>query len=162
MLSEKLNKELNAQINREFYSGYLYLSMANYFHENNLHGFEHWCKKQAFEEIEHGMSILEFMNRLNSKIQLLEINEPETNFTSPIDTIKDMLNHEKYITGSLHTIAVIAKDENAFTTCHFLEHMLEEQIEEEETAYDIYEKLRMFNECKSALFNLDKELHSRV
>ena len=162
MLSEKLNKELNAQINREFYSGYLYLSMANYFHESNLHGFEHWCKKQAHEEVGHGMAILEFMNRLNSKIQLLEINEPETNFTSPIDTIKDMLNHEKYITGTLHTIAVIAKDENAFTTCHFLEKMLEEQIEEEETAYDIYEKLRMFNECKSALFNLDKELHTRV
>ena len=51
MLSERLNNELNAQINREFYSGYLYLSMANYFHENNLNGFEHWCKKQAEEEV---------------------------------------------------------------------------------------------------------------
>lgn len=162
MLSERLNNELNEQINREFYSGYLYLSMANYFHENNLNGFEHWCKKQAEEEVGHGMAILEFMAKLNSKIKLLEINEPEAVFSTPIDTIKEMLNHEKHLTGCLHTIAVTAKDENAFTTCHFLEHMLEEQIEEEETAYDIYSKLKMFNECKSALYNLDKELHTRV
>lgn len=161
MLSEKLKKELNTQINREFHSAYLYLSMANYFHENNLHGFEHWFKKQACEEVEHGMAIFEFMARLNAKIELMEINEPDSNFTTPIDTIKEMLNHEKFITGALHTIAVIAKEENAFTTCHFLEHMLEEQIEEEEVAFDIYSKLKMFNECKSALYNLDKELHAR-
>ena len=161
MLSERLNNALNLQINKEFYSAYLYLSIAHFFNEHGLSGFGHWCKKQANEEIEHGIMIFNFLTALNGKIEFNQINSPTHIFKSPIESIKEILNHEKYITESLKSVTIIANEENAFTTKCFLEKMLEEQIEEEATTYNIYSKLKLFGESKSALYHIDRELHSR-
>lgn len=161
MISERINNALNTQVNKEFYSAYLYLSMANYFYGLGLSGFGHWCKKQAEEEVNHGMLVFNFMTSMNGKIELVQIATPESIFHSPIETVKQILSHEKHITEVIRNIAIMSKEENDFSTQHFLEKMLDEQIEEEETAYNIYTKLKLYGECKSALFMLDKELGQR-
>lgn len=161
MFSERINNALNTQINKEFYSAYLYLSMAHYFNENGLIGFGHWCKKQAAEEVNHGMMVFNFMTSMNGKIELVQIATPESIFHSPIETTKQILAHEKHITEVIRNIAIMAKEENAFSTQNFLEQMLKEQIEEEETAYNIYTKLKLYGECKSAMYLIDKELSQR-
>lgn len=158
MLSDRLNNALNLQINKEFYSGYLYLSISHYFQEHGLSGFANWCQKQAKEEVQHGMLIFNFLTRLNGKIEFSQINAPEHSFKTPIESMRDILSHEKYITESLKSIAVIAEEENAYTTKNFLIEMLKEQIEEEESAFNIYTKLKLFGECKSALYQINKEL----
>ena len=161
MFSARINNALNTQINKEFYSAYLYLSMAHYFESNGLSGFSHWCKKQAKEEVQHGMNIFNFMTELNGKIELLQISAPESIFQSPLETAKEILTHEKQVTESIRNIAIMAKEENAFTTQNFLEKMLIEQIEEEESAYKIYTKMKLFGDSKSALYLIDKELAKR-
>lgn len=161
MLSEKINKALNTQINKEFFSAYLYLSMSHYFSELGLNGFCHWCKKQAEEEVSHGMNIFNFLTQLNCKIELTQISAPETIFKSPMDTVKEIVSHEKYITESIKSIAILAREENAFVTQNFLEQMLQEQVEEEEISYKIYTQLKLYGECKSAMFLIDKELAQR-
>ena len=161
MLSEKLNNELNIQINKEFHSAYLYLSISKYFIENGLYGFGHWCKKQAQEEVEHGMLIFNFLLETNEKIDLMQIMPPENNFKNAIETVKEILVHEKHITDFIKNINNLAHEENAFTTQNLLEKMLEEQIEEEAQAYEIYSKMKLFGDCKSALYILDKELSQR-
>lgn len=159
MLSEKINNALNMQINKEFYSAYLYLSMAHYFFENGLDGFGSWCKKQATDEVNHGMKVFNFLTVLNGKIELMQISTPESTFRSPIETAKQILSHEKHITESIKNITIMAKEENAFTTQNFLEEMLQEQLEEEASAYKIYTKLRLFGESRSAMYLIDKELN---
>lgn len=161
MFSERINNALNTQINKEFYSAYLYLSMAHYFSESGLCGFAHWCKKQAEEEVNHGMMVFNFMTSMNGKIELIQIATPESVFHSPIETVKQILAHEKHITEVLRNIAIMTKEENDFTTQVFLQTMLNEQIEEEEMAYKIYTKLKLYGECKSAMFMIDKELSQR-
>ena len=160
-MNNKIAELLNDQINKEFYSAYLYLSMANYFLENGLSGFGHWCKLQATEEVEHGMCIFNFLTSLNGKIELVQISTPDSVFHSPIETVKQILAHEKHISEMLRNITIMAKEENAFTTQKFLENMLNEQIEEEETAYAIYTKMKLFGDSKSAMYLIDKELGQR-
>ena len=162
MLSERINNALNTQINKEFFSAYLYLSMAHYFSDLGLDGFGHWCKKQAEEEVSHGMDIFTFLTELNCKIELTQITTPEANFKTPIDTVKEIVSHEKYITESIKSIAILAREENAFTTQNFLECMLKEQIEEEKTSYKIFTQLKLYGECKSAMYLLDKELAQKI
>jgi ferritin len=55
MISEKMQKALNEQINAEIFSSYLYLSMAAYFEQENWTGFAHWMKKQSDEEYKHAI-----------------------------------------------------------------------------------------------------------
>jgi len=55
MLSEKMAEALNGQINEEFFSAYLYLSMSAYFNSIGLKGFASWMMVQYKEEVDHGM-----------------------------------------------------------------------------------------------------------
>ena len=160
-ISEHVNRELNLQINKEFYSSYLYLAMTDYFNKEHLYGFAHWCKKQSEEELSHGMSVFEFLNELNGNIEFMQILQPQTNFQSPIETLKAIVMHEEHITQSLKEITVMAKEENAFAIMSFLKDMLNEQHEEEKNAFKIYSKYKLFGENKAALYLLDKELSER-
>ncbi len=160
-ISEQLNRELNLQINKEFYSGYLYLAMSDYFNKEHLYGFAHWCKKQSEEELSHGMDIFEFLDDLNGHVEFMQISQPQTNFQSPLETVKAIAIHEEHITQSLKQIAIMAKEENTFAIISFLKDMLNEQHEEEKSAFKIYSKYKMFGENKAALYLLDKELGER-
>ena len=84
MVSEKMEKALNGQLNAEVYSGYLYLSMAAYFEDEDLDGFANWMRVQAAEELEHGMKFYDYIIRRGALVTLTEIEGPQTEWDSPL------------------------------------------------------------------------------
>ena len=158
MLNEKVKELLNEQINKEFHSGYLYLSMSAYLDEIGLHGFANWTKIKAKNEIDHGMTLYEYLLDRNAKINLksIEINVP--NYESPLQVFENILEHEKCITKSINKIAYLSIEECDLATRNFINWYITEQVEEEKTSLDIVTKLKLFGTEKASLYLLDKEM----
>ncbi len=161
MVSEKINEIINEQINKEFYSGYLYLSMSSNLHELGLFGFSSWLKIQAKEEVEHGLKLLDYLLERNSYVTLKQIRTPEFEFKGVKSVFETLYEHEKCITNSVMNIAKLAEEECDRTTLSFIDWFIEEQIEEEQQVKDIIKRLNIFGEEKSALYLMDKELGAR-
>ena len=161
MISDKINNILNEQINKEFYSGYLYLSMSAHLKELGLYGFASWMRLQAKEEVEHGLNIFDYIINCNSFVTLKQIRTPEFEFDGVISIFNTIYEHEKSITQSIMEVARIAEEECDRTTLSFLDWFIEEQIEEEEVVKNIIKRLELFGDDKAALYLMDKELGSR-
>ena len=67
----KVASLLNEQINKEFYSAYLYLEFSAYFEDEGLDGFANWYKVQAQEERDHAMLMFQYLQN-NSHRPVLE------------------------------------------------------------------------------------------
>lgn len=161
MVSEKINEIINEQINKEFYSGYLYLSMSANLHELGLFGFAHWLKEQAREEVEHGLKLLDYLLERNSYVTLRQIRTPDFEFNGVISVFKTLYEHEKCITASVMNIAKLAEEECDRKTLTFIDWFIEEQVEEEQQVKDIIKRLEYFGEENAALYLMDKELGER-
>lgn len=161
MISNTINEILNEQINKEFYSGYLYLSISAHCNKLGLCGIASWLKKQAKEEVEHGLKIFDYLISRNSFVTLKQIKTPEFEFKNALDTFQNIYEHEKCITNSIMSLAKIAEDECDRTTLGFLDWFIEEQIEEENSVKKIIKKLELFGNDKVALYLIDKELAER-
>jgi ferritin len=149
------------QIKHEFYSAYLYLSMAGSFEVANLPGFARWMRKQSEEEREHGMKFFDFLLDRGEQVQLRAIDEPPYAFRSPLDTLEQALEHEKEITSRIHSLYDLAVQENDYPAQVLLNWFVKEQVEEEKAATEIVERLRMAGEDGAALLLLDRELGER-
>ena len=149
------------QIKHEFYSAYLYLSMAGSFEVANLPGFARWMRKQSEEEREHGMKFFDFLLDRGEQVQLRAIDEPPYAFRSPLDTLEQALEHEKKITSRIHSLYDLAVQENDYPAQVLLNWFVKEQVEEEKAATEIVERLRMAGEDGAALLLLDRELGER-
>lgn len=161
MISDKVLDVLNNQINKEFYSAYLYLAMSAYFDEIGLNGFSNWTKIQAREEVDHGMILFDYIIQRNGVVKLEQINSPERDFTSPIQVFEKILEHEKYVTESINCVATMSEDECDLATRHFINWYISEQVEEEANARDVITKLKMFGDEKASLYHLDCDLAKR-
>ena len=161
MVSEKINEVINEQINKEFYSGYLYLSMSAHLSELGLFGFASWLKIQAKEEVEHGLKLLDYLLERNSYVTLKQIRTPEFEFKGVLSVFQTLYEHECCITHSVMTIAKLAEEECDRKTLSFIDWFIEEQTEEEQHVNDIIKRLELFGEDKVALYLLDKELGKR-
>lgn len=161
MISDKIRDILNEQINKEFYSAYLYLSMSAYFSEIGLYGFSNWAKVQSKEEIDHGMILFEYVLGRNSQIHLAQISTPSFDMKSPIDVFEQIYNHERSITSAIDCVAEMTEGECDLATRNFIDWYLKEQIEEEAQVSRIIAKLKTFGSEKSALYLIDRELSSR-
>ena len=161
MVSEKINEILNEQINKEFYSGYLYLSMSANMKELGLNGFASWLKAQAREEVEHGLKIFDHLINRNSFVTLKQIKTPEFEFKGIISVFNIIYEHEQCITRSIMSVAKLAEEECDRTTLSFVDWFIEEQIEEEEAVKSIIKRLELFGEDKTALYLMDQELGLR-
>ena len=161
MVSEKINEILNEQINKEFYSGYLYLSMSANMKELGLNGFASWLKAQAREEVEHGLKIFDHLINRNSFVTLKQIKTPEFEFKGIISVFNVIYEHEQCITRSIMSVAKLAEEECDRTTLSFVDWFIEEQIEEEEAVKSIIKRLELFGEDKTALYLMDQELGLR-
>ena len=161
MINEKLQNVLNAQINKEFYSAYLYLAMSAHFDGIGLSGLSNWTKIQAREEVDHGMILFDFIIERNGKIELSQIDIPEMNFGTPLEVFEKIYEHEKYVTSSINCVASMSDEECDLAARNFIDWYIAEQVEEERNAYKIILKLKMFGEDKAALYHIDKELRSR-
>ncbi len=161
MLTEKLEKELNKQINKELYSAYLYTSMGAYFVSENLTGFAHWMHMQAQEELSHAQKLYDFINERSGRVILEQISRPPTEWGSSLETFEDALKHENFITGSINDLVNIALEEKDHATHIFLQWFVTEQVEEEASVMDIINKLKLMKDAPGAIFMLDRELGQR-
>ena len=161
MVSEKINEIMNEQINKEFFSGYLYLSMSAHLHELGLFGFSSWLKIQAREEVEHGLKLLDYLLERNSYVTLRQIRTPEFEFKGVKSVFETLYEHEKCITHSVMNIAKLAEEECDRMTLSFIDWFIEEQTEEEQRVHDIIKRLEIFGEEKASLYLMDKELGLR-
>ena len=162
MISNTINEILNEHINKEFYSGYLYLSMSAHLKELGLNGFAKWTRYQAKEEVEHGLKIFDYLIDCNSFVTLKQIRTPEFEFEGILSIFKHIYAHEQCITRAIMEIAQKADEENDRTTLNFMDWFIAEQIEEEEAVKNIIKRLELFGDDKVALYLMDKELGERA
>ena len=161
MMSKKLEDAINEQIKNEFFSGYLYLSMAAQAESMNLPGTAHWFKVQAKEEQEHGMKFYEFINDRGGRVLLKAMDQPETEFKTVLDMFEKTLEHEKLVTSLINKLYEIALQEKDYPAQIMLQWFIDEQVEEEKNASDIIATLKMIGEKGQALHMLDQELGKR-
>lgn len=162
MTSKKVSDLLNQQINKEFYSAYLYLDFANYFTEQGLDGFANWYKVQAQEERDHAMLFMQYMQNNSLKVTLEAIENPTTTYTTTMEPLKAGLNHEIFVTESINTIYDAAASEKDFRTTQFLDWFVKEQGEEEKNATDLIRKMELFGNDSKGLYLLDQEMAGRM
>jgi len=161
MLSKPLLDALNRQINHEFHSAYIYLSMSAYFESINYSGFAHWMKKQYEEEMEHGMKIYGYINERGGKVVLESIEKPTADFKSPLEIFTLAFKHEQKITGTINDLYELAVKEKDYPTQVMLHWFIQEQVEEEKSASEIIEQLKMVGEAPAGLLMLDRQLAAR-
>ncbi len=161
MINGKVKEILNEQINKEFYSAYLYLSMEAYLSDVGLYGFSKWMEIQAREEIDHGMILLNYILKRKAKVELKVLNAPEISFGGVEDIFNKAYEHERSITRAIDSIAGLTENECDLATRNFIDWYLKEQIEEEDNVLKIISKLKAFGSDKASLYLLDKELGQR-
>lgn len=161
-MNEKVAALLNQQINKELYSAYLYLDMANYYIDMDLDGFGNWYTIQAQEERDHAMLFLKYMQNNSLKVTLEAIDKPDKVFNSPIDPLLAGLEHEKYVTSLINDIYDAAYAVKDFRTMQFLDWFVKEQGEEEQNADSLIKKYQLFGTDPKGLYLLNQELGARV
>ena len=162
MLNPRLEKELNDQINAEYWSAYFYLSMAAYFENKNLPGFANWMKVQYHEEISHVMKFFDYINERGGRVLLKPVDAVKTEWIDEIEVFKDTLKHEQKVTGLINNLVNIALEEKDHATNNLLQWYVAEQVEEESGVDEILQQLKMLEGNKHGLLMLDRELKQRT
>ena len=157
-----LAEALSAQINAEYYSAYLYLSMSSAAVNLGLKGFSNWLFVQAQEELAHGTNIFNYMLDRGSTPKLTQIAEPPNSYASIGSIFSSALKHEQSVTKSINSIATLAMKEGDHACYQFLMWYVNEQVEEEATFTDIIDRLNLIGDNKGMLLPLDNELGTRV
>ncbi|MEW6427718.1 MAG: ferritin [Thermodesulfobacteriota bacterium] len=161
MLSKKMEKALNDQINAEFFSAYLYLSMATHFDSISLPGFVNWMKQQTQEEMFHGMKMFNYVSDRGGRVVLQAIAQPPATWKSTLEVFQQVLEHEQKVTGLINGLVDLAIKEKDHATNNFLQWFISEQVEEESTAATLVDRLKLIGTDVSGLFVLDTELAAR-
>ena len=161
MLSKVMQDGINEQIKNELYSAYLYLSMSAHFEAANLPGFAHWMRLQSQEEVEHAMKFFDFVNERSGRVVLQAIDQPPVEFGSSLDIFEQALEHERKVTAMINRLYKLALEGSDYPTQVMLQWFIEEQVEEEASAGQIVETLKMIGEKTQALLMLDRELGRR-
>ena len=161
-MNKKVADLLNDQINKELYSAYLYLDMSNYFERRGLNGYANWYKIQAQEERDHAMLFYQYMQNNDCVVTLEAIAKPDKKFKKDMDVLKAGLEHEEYVTASIHTIYDAAYKVKDFRTMQFLDWFVKEQGEEETNARDMITKMELFGNDPKSLYMLNQELAART
>lgn len=162
MLSKKIEKSLNEQLNAELYSSYLYLSMSAYFTSVNLNGFANWMRVQAQEELMHAIKFYDFINERGGMVTLTQVEAPKTKWNSPLGVFEDVYEHECKVTSLIHNLVDLAVVEKDHATNTFLQWFVTEQVEEESSAMEIVDKLKLVGDNNVAQLMIDGELAKRM
>ena len=161
-MNENVAKLINTQINKEFYSAYLYLDFANYYASAGLDGFENWYKVQAQEERDHAMLFYQYLQNNGEAVTLTAIDAPEWTRGDNMAPLKKALEHEKYVTSLIDEIYGAAYEAKDFRTMQLLDWFVKEQGEEEKNASDLITKMELFGTDAKGLYMLNSELKARV
>jgi ferritin len=162
MISKKMEKALNDQINAEAYSAYLYLSMAAYFEAENLPGLASWMRIQTQEETVHALKFFDFVNERRGRVALKAIDAPAKEWKSPLAAFEAAFEHEQMVTGRINDLVNLAVQEKDHATGAFLQWFVNEQVEEETSVDKIVQMLKMGEKAPGAMFMIDRELGQRT
>lgn len=161
MVSKKLETALNKQVNAEFWSAYLYLSMSAHFANEGLPGVANWFKIQFQEEQDHALKFMNYLIAKGNKVELKPIEKVPTSWKSVLNAFEDTLKHEKVVTALVNDLAALARAENDYSTENMLQWFVNEQVEEEETAQGMIDGLKLIGDNGFGLYTMDKELAQR-
>ena len=162
MLNKKLEEALNAQINAEFWSAYLYLSMSSDMSDKGMAGVANWFAIQFKEEQDHAMKFFNYVISRGGKVTLKPIEKVDTEWKSPLAAFEQTLQHEEKVTSLINDLYALAEQEKDYATKSMLKWFIDEQVEEEENAKAIIDTLKLIGDNGYGLYQLDKELATRV
>ncbi|MBR3888919.1 ferritin [bacterium] len=162
MINEKMEKAFNDQINKEFYSEYLYLAMKARFAEWNLQGFVNWFDVQVQEEHAHGMGMYDYLLERGGSVELEAIDKPVVEGDTPLAIFEQVLKHEEFVTSRINALMDVAEEVKDRAALSFLDWYLKEQVEEEVSVGGVLATLKFIGDDKKALLLLDKDLGARV
>lgn len=160
-MNQEILGQINEQINKEFFSAYLYLDIANYYHEESLDGFANWFQIQAQEERDHAMLFIDYLRNNDAEVVLQEISAPGASYDSAKAPLEVAYAHEKSVTKAIHDLYDKAMQLKDFRTMQYLNWFIKEQNEEEKIIKDIREKLSLLGGKKQGLYLMDNELKTR-
>jgi len=161
MIGKKMQDALNEQINKEMYSSYLYLSMAAEAEDWNLKGFAHWLEKQAAEESEHAQRLYKHLVDRGGRVLLKAIDGPPTEWKAPLAMFEEVYAHEQKVTGMIHNLVALAREEKDYASEVMLHWFVDEQVEEEANSSEIVERLKRIKDSPNGLMMLDHSLGAR-
>ncbi|WP_165171352.1 ferritin [Adlercreutzia sp. ZJ242] len=153
---------INDQINKELYSAYLYLSFADYYEDEGLDGYANWYMIQAQEERDHALIFRKYLIENGESVKLLAIDQPDKTFSNHLEPLEAGLEHEEYVTSLINGIYAAAVEANDYRTQKFLGWFIDEQLEEEDTARDMIDKMKLFGNDSRSLYELNQEYAARV
>lgn len=162
MLKESVEAALNAQINKELASAYLYMSMAAHFQAVNLPGFAHWMELQTQEELTHTRRLYDYVIQKGGVIKLSALDAPQQAWDSPMAVMTEAYEHECMISERINAVVSEAMKVNDHATVAALQWFVTEQVEEEAAAYEIVQKLKLVDDNSTGLFMMDTELARRT
>ncbi|ACL16292.1 ferritin [Methanosphaerula palustris] len=161
MIKKSIEEALNKQVNREYYSAYLYLSMSSYLDSINLKGFAHWLRVQAREELAHGMKLYDHLIAMNGRALLQPIEAPPEEWKSTEEVFEQVYDHEQKVTAMISALMDLTLEKKDYATAAALQWFVTEQIEEEGNALAILEQIKTVGDVPGHLFYLDHHLAKR-
>ncbi len=162
MLSKKLHEALNAQINAEMWSAYLYLSMSLDAEVKGYKGIANWFYVQFREEQDHARIFMNYLLSRDAAVSLQPIEAVRTSWASPLEMFRDTLEHEQVVTGMINNLAAIAREDKDFASVNMLAWFIDEQVEEEASTREKIGACEAVEGNKFGLYMLDKELAART
>lgn len=162
MLSKTIEDAINAQVNAELWSAYLYLSMAHNFEADGKSGIANWFKVQFKEEQAHAEIFMNYINQRGGRVWLKPIDAVETEWATPLDAFKATLEHERKVTAMINNLYALAEAEHDYATREMLNWFISEQVEEEESAQQLIDKFSLIGNDGMGIYMLDQELAARV
>jgi ferritin len=153
---------LNKQLNAEYYSAYLYLSMSAYCSDIDLPGFAHWMRLQFEEEMIHALKFYDFIDTRDGRVKLTEIKAPPVEWDSPLAVFEETFKHEQSVSQMINDLVDLSTEENDHATYNFLQWFVEEQVEEEDAADNILKRIKLVEGSGTGLLIIDQELAART
>ncbi len=162
MISNKMCKALNEQVNAELFSSYLYLSMSSWFSDRSLSGFASWMRVQDQEELSHAMKIYDYILERGGKVKLGSVDQPDSKWKSALAVVEEVARHEAKVTGLVNDLVDVALSEKDHAANIFLQWFVAEQVEEEASVGEVVERMKMIAGDSAGMFAMDMELGKRV
>lgn len=162
MLTNKVQDALNAQINAELWSAYLYLSMAMHFQAEGRAGVANWFNIQFKEEQAHAQILMNYVNQRGGRVVLAPIAAVPTSWDSILDAFKATLEHERKVTGLINDLFSLAEQEKDYATRDRLQWFVSEQVEEEDNCRTLIDKFSLVGDNGMGIYMLDNELATRT
>ena len=161
-MNDKIKALLNQQINKELYSAYLYVEIANYYDELDLDGYANYYMIQAQEERDHALLFLKYMQNNGLKVTLEAIDKPDKTYSSILDPLEAAAEHERYVTSLINAIYHECYEDRDYRTMKFLDWFVDEQMEEEDNADSMISRYKLFGSDPKGLYALDQEYAGRI